>query len=292
MAFAQDFTNYLSHEKRASQHTVLAYRKDIEQFCQILDLQGDTQIAEVNYLMIRSYVMSLSNQEKNNRSINRKLSAIRSFYRFLRQQGHVSTNPAQKVKSLKPAKRLPDFVPEFQLWTEAVFAHEKSTYNQMLVRLCFELFYQTGIRRSELVNLLDRNVSSSQIKVLGKRNKERIVPISTDLANLIANFRKIRAVDAANEPFFFLSEKGKKLTVKFVYRKVNYYLGLSTNLAKKSPHVLRHTFATHMLNNGATLESIRKLLGHADLSATQIYTHNTFKQLRDVYGQSHPRGAQ
>jgi integrase/recombinase XerC len=155
-----------------------------------------------------------------------------------------------------------------------------------------EIFYQTGIRQSELINLKVNNINSQQIKVLGKRNKERIIPISKSLLNLIHGFEILKKNENLQSEWLFVLKNSKKLTPKFVYAKVNYYLGKATNLSKKSPHVLRHTFATHMLNNGASLEAIKKLLGHTDLSSTQIYTHNSFKQIKTIYEQSHPRGVE
>jgi len=290
MSLTEKFAAYLTHEKRFSDHTVIAYRADLNQFCQLLEIISDDELLQVNYLMVRTFIMKLVDMKSENTSVNRKLSTVRSFFRFLRQKGYIVSNPAQKVKSLKPGKRLPDFVPENQVWNQDLFVTEKGHFNQTLVRLIFELFYQTGIRRSELVNLLEKNVTSTQIKVLGKRNKERIVPIHHQLGQLIEEFRKLKKECGLDHPNLFVTEKGKKINTKFVYRKVNSYLGVATNLSKKSPHVLRHTFATHMLNNGASLESIKKLLGHADLSATQIYTHNSFKQLKLIYEQAHPRG--
>ena len=185
---------------------------------------------------------------------------------------------------------MPEFVPETQLWTSETFNDEEDPYDQVLIELIMELFYQTGIRLSELIHLKELNVSANQIKVLGKRNKERIVPINPKLFDLVRNHRKNKQDLGLSGDLLIVSKSGNKLTPKFVYSKVNYYLGKATNLSKKSPHVLRHTFATHMLNNGASLETIKKLLGHTDLSSTQIYTHNSFKQIKTIYEQSHPRG--
>jgi integrase/recombinase XerC len=269
----------------------LAYQKDLEQFYEILELQSNQDVLEVNHRMMRSYLVALVESGLENSSTNRKLSSVKTFFKFLRQQGVISVNPAVKIQSLKQKKVLPQFVPESQLWTADVFDEEEDLYIRAQIELIMELFYQTGIRLSELINLKENNVSSSQIKVLGKRNKERIVPIATKLTDLIEKFRLIKANEGLKSDLLMISKTGKKLTSKFVYSKVNYYLGKATNLSKKSPHVLRHTFATHMLNNGASLESIKKLLGHTDLSSTQIYTHNSFKQIKTIYEQSHPRGA-
>lgn len=291
MSYTEGFKNYLIHERRYSQHTVLAYIKDLEQFYDLLDLESDDAVKEVSHRVMRYYLVGLVDLGLENSSVNRKLSTVKSFFKFLRQQGEIDINPAIKVQSLKQKKVLPQFVPEKQLWTSEIFDDEKDPHNKALVELTLELFYQTGIRLSELINLKEQNVSQDQIKVLGKRNKERIIPIAGNLFDLINNFRDLKKESSLKSQFLMIAKNGKKLTSKFVYSKVNNYLGKATNLSKKSPHVLRHTFATHMLNNGASLESIKKLLGHTDLSSTQIYTHNSFKQIKTIYEQSHPRGA-
>lgn len=291
MSYIDDFIAYLVHEKRYSEHTVIAYRKDIVQFMELLGLSDEQELAEMNHMTMRSYVVALVDEGMENSTVNRKLSTMKTFFRFMRQNGHVDINPAQKVKSLKSKKVLPQFVPETQLWSAEIFEEEEDEYNQRLIELILEVFYQTGIRQTELINLKESDVSQTQIKVLGKRNKERIIPIARSLSNKISEFQTLKQNEGLSTPELFVSKSSKKLTPKFVYSKVNYYLGKATNLSKKSPHVLRHTFATHMLNNGASLETIKKLLGHADLSATQIYTHNSFKQIRRIYEQTHPRGS-
>ena len=215
---------------------------------------------------------------------------MKTFFRFLRQQGYITVNPVQKIKSVKQKKTLPQFVPEKQLWDATLFNEIDDSYKRVQDELILEMFYQTGIRLSELINLKEANVSNTQIKVLGKRNKERIIPIANKLVNLIQLYRQCKTDLGIDGELLIVTKRGKKLAPKFVYKTVNFYLGKATNLSKKSPHVLRHTFATHMLNNGASLETIKKLLGHADLSATQIYTHNSFKQIQSIYKQAHPRG--
>lgn len=290
MSLTGEFEYYLQHEKRFSQHTVLAYLKDLEQFKELLQINSDKEILETNHQSMRGYLVELMESGLENTSVNRKLSSMKTFFRFLRQQGYMKVNPAQKVKSVKQKKVLPQFVPEPQLWDASIFNEIEDPFQRCQDELILELFYQTGIRLSELINLKDADVSNTQIKVLGKRNKERIIPIANSLADLIHNYRLAKNDLGLGNDFLMTSKTGKKLTPKFVYNKVNFYLGKATNLSKKSPHVLRHTFATHMLNNGASLETIKKLLGHADLSATQIYTHNSFKQIQSIYKQAHPRG--
>ena len=290
MSLTEAFHNYLEHEKRFSQHTVLAYMNDLDQFKDILGLDNDQDILEVNHQMMRGYLVELVEREFENTSVNRKISSIKTFFKFLRQQGYIEVNPAQKIKSVKQKKVLPSFVPEQQLWDSAIFNQIDDPFTRCQDELILEIFYQTGIRLSELINLKEINVSDNQIKVLGKRNKERIIPISKALSELINNYFQCKTDLGLTGETLMVSKTGKKLTPKFVYNKVNFYLSKATNLSKKSPHVLRHTFATHMLNNGASLETIKKLLGHADLSATQIYTHNSFKQIQSIYKQAHPRG--
>lgn len=291
MPYTKQFEHYLMHEKRFSVHTVVAYMKDLNQFKEIVCIDNEEELLELKHRDLRSYLVALVESGLENSSVNRKLSSVKTFFKFLRQQGLMDVNPAQKVKSLKQKKVLPQFVPETQLWTSEMFQEEGSDFDRLQIELIMELFYQTGIRLSELINLKVKDVSSTQIKVLGKRNKERIIPIANKLNNLISQFGQIKTDLGLISDLLIVTNSNKKLSPKFVYNKVNYYLGKATNLSKKSPHVLRHTFATHMLNNGASLESIKKLLGHTDLSATQIYTHNSFKQIKSIYKQTHPRGA-
>lgn len=290
MPFKDDFNSYLLTEKRFSQHTVIAYMKDLDQLFEILAISDDSHLLEVNHKLLRGYLVQLVDLGLENTSINRKLSSTKSFFKFLRQQGHLSSNPAQKLTSLKQKKVLPQFVPEKQLWDESIFNEIEDDFTRSQDELILELFYQTGIRLSELISLKENNITASQIKVLGKRNKERIIPITPKLYSLILDFQNIKLGLGLKSDLLMITKAAKKLYPKLVYNKVNHYLGKATNLNKKSPHVLRHTFATHMLNNGASLESIKKLLGHVDLSATQIYTHNSFKQIKSIYEQAHPRG--
>lgn len=290
MSYTERFQSYLLHEKRFSLHTVTAYMKDIDQFYELCGIDSDKHVREVNHRVMRNYLVDLVEKGLENASVNRKLSSVKTFFRFLRQVNEININPAVKVKGLKRRKTLPQFVPEKHLWNSEIFEEEETVFEQNLIELIMELFYQTGIRLSELIELKSTNVSPKQFKVIGKRNKERIIPIAPTLFNLIQKYRELKQQEGFKDELLMVAKNGKKLNPKFVYIKVNYYLGKATNLSKKSPHVLRHTFATHMLNNGASLETIKKILGHADLSSTQVYTHNSFKQIKTIYEQSHPRG--
>jgi integrase/recombinase XerC len=283
------FEQYLLVEKRYSDHTLTAYCVDIDQFIQFLEL-GPKEIAEVRSSQIRSWVVHLFDQGLSKKSINRKLSSLRTFFKWLKKESFVTNNPLAKVKGPKNEKRLPQFAKESELHKEKLDQFFSEGFEGCRDRLIFELFYQTGIRLSELIGLKDADVQQDKIKVLGKRNKERIIPIASELSVLIGQYRYLRALEGIQSTCLLVLKNGNKLYPKFVYRKINDYLGSATSLDKTSPHVLRHTFATHMLNNGAGLETLKDLLGHANLSATQVYTHNSFAQLTSIYSQAHPRG--
>jgi len=283
------FIHYLSFEKRFSQHTVTAYKKDLEQFYENLGLK-DSDLTNIHFRDIRAYRVHLVEKGHENTTINRKLSCLKTFFKFLKRNDKIDVNPMAKIQGLKQKKQLPQFVPENQLWDSGTFNDFEDDFTNKRDELILELFYQTGIRLSELINLQLNQISNNHIKVLGKRNKERIIPITNSLHLLISNYTKLRHQIPNNSQNLIIANTGKKLESKFVYNKVNYYLSKVTNLKKRSPHVLRHTFATHMLNNGASLEAIKSILGHTDLVATQIYTHNSFKQIKNIYKTAHPRG--
>ena len=284
-----DFLNYLTHEKRFSIHTVVAYKKDLEQFfasTSIEDILGE----EISHKDVRNYLVEMVEEGKENSTINRKLSSLKTYFKYLKTQGVILINPMLKIQGLKTKQRLPQFVPENQLWDKSIFDEYEDSFSNVRDELILELFYQTGIRLNELINLKESNVNCYSIKVLGKRNKERIIPITKLFYSFVQVYRGLKMNEGIVSDFLINTKTAKKLSPKFVYNKVNYYLGKATNLTKRSPHVLRHTFATHMLNNGASLESIKKILGHTDLVATQVYTHNSFKQVKNIYKSSHPRG--
>lgn len=284
------FISYLQFEKRYSEHTVIAYKNDLSQFITFAELVEISTFSSLSPAFIRSWIVELIDKGCTNKSVNRKLASLRTFYKWLRKEGVASTNPLLKIRGPKSEKRLPSFAKESELKASNLNEYFSDDFNGLRDALMVEIFYQTGIRLSELINLKDGNVTNDSIKVLGKRNKERIIPITSSLFKKITDYRKMRDLTCGATTTLFVLENGNILYPAFVYRRITKYLGSTTQLDKKSPHVLRHTFATHMLNRGAGLETLKDLLGHANLAATQIYTHNSFAQLTKVYSQAHPRG--
>ena len=287
----QKFLDYIRFEKRYSVHTVISYSRDLDQFEIYLgEVYELNDLLEAGHQMVRSWIVKLMEVGITARTINRKLSTLKSFYKYSLRQGEITKNPMNKVVAPKTAKKLPEFVEQDKmqlLFRDDVFSDDFASLRD---RLMLELLYATGIRLSELVMLKESDVSANAIKVLGKRNKERIIPVGNFLMELIQNYlNKKKEISLEQNEYLLVTDRGDKLYDKFVYRKVNYYLGVITTANKKSPHVLRHTFATHMLNNGADLNAIKELLGHANLSATQVYTHNTIEKLKNVHSQAHPR---
>jgi integrase/recombinase XerC len=283
------FEKYLLLEKRYSKHTVNAYIKDIEQFYNYAQIT--TQEITTDYQIIKTWIISLTEKQKlSKRSVNRKISSLKSYYKYLIRQNKIEKNPLDKIYTLKNPKKIPEFIPE-QDFDEInnLFSNDFSGIRD---RLILEMFYLTGIRRSELINLTNQDIDTAkkQIKVLGKGQKWRIIPINDYLTDLILKYQKNKEnLTDYDKKAFFLTDKGKKVNEKYVYRTVKKYLSKMTTIKQKSPHTLRHTFATHLLNNGADLNAIKELLGHANLSATQIYTHNSYEQLNKIYKQAHPR---
>ncbi len=294
------FCDFISVEKRFSRHTRVAYENDLIQFRDFLATQYDNTLPEdANFQLVRSWIASLLDQGITPRSVNRKITTLRSYYRFLLKDGEIRINPMLKIQGPKTAKRLPVFVEEKAMdnLLDRVIPQKKTDnpYRDLLAQLILELFYGTGMRLSELINLRESNFDEGRhtLKVLGKRNKERIIPIPESLVVSIREYQKAKKEYGVlpNQELDLLlqRENGKKMGEKFVYLLVQEYLSLVTTIDKKSPHVLRHTFATHMLNQGADLNAIKELLGHANLSATQIYTHNTVEKLKAIHHQAHPR---
>jgi integrase/recombinase XerC len=286
------FCEYLTHQKRYSPHTINAYKKDLEQFQNYINTTFETtNFTEVKASCIRSWIVSLMETENSARTINRKISSLKSFYKYLLKNKLTDTNPLLKIITPKTSKRLPVFVGESEINNLLNNVDFGNDYEGIRDKLIIELFYATGTRLSELIELKIPAIDfrNNSIKVLGKRNKERIIPIGKNISNLIKNYLTEREKLESEETFLFLTKIGKKIYPKLVYGIVNSYLSRVTTINKKSPHVLRHTFATHMLNNGADLNSIKEILGHANLSATQVYTHNTIEKLKNIHKQAHPK---
>lgn len=283
--FSIEFESYIQSEKRYSDHTFVAYKTDLIQFYEHVGVQTASELPEITSKVIRGWMVTLINNGYTNKSVNRKLSSVRTYFRFLKKIGKVQVNPVTGLVGPKIEKRLPQFAKETEL-DRAQAEVDLSLRDALMV----ELLYQTGMRVSELIQLTTASVYDNKLKVLGKRNKERIIPISSELSQQIDLYRKECASKGFQSNSLILTDKGTKLYPKFVYRKINSYLGSVTELQKCSPHVLRHTFATHMLNNGAGIETIKALLGHSNLSATQVYTHNSFAQINNIYSRAHPRG--
>lgn len=290
MSFTDSFLHFIQVEKRYSTHTLVAYEEDLNQFVIFAEISNSADWNEVSHQVVRGWIVELMENGQSSRTVARKLSCLRSFFKWLKNEGKIDVNPMLRVRGPKVEKRLPQFVKQTELAPAKIEDLFAANFEGIRDRLMFELFYQTGIRLSELISLQNDAVSTQSIKVLGKRNKERIIPISSTLYQIILDYQKIKPPGPDSQNLLFVRSNGRKLYPKLVYRKINSYLGSVTNSQKKSPHIMRHTFATHMLNNGAGLETLKELLGHATLTATQVYTHNSFAQLNSIYSQAHPRG--
>ena len=284
------FLDYISVEKRYSQNTLVSYKKDLEDLLLFIsETEGTEDLKKVDKKIIRNFIVSLSEKKIQKRSINRKLSSLRSFYLYLLKIGEIQVSPLETIPSLKfyAEKRIPISEEEMEDLGEIL---EKESGNS-LVKLIIETLYQTGMRKSELCNILLEQVdfSKSEIFVKGKGNKQRVVPISENLLKQMREYMVIRKPNEDSGIYFFVRENGKKLSEKFVYSVVNRYLSLITLKKKKSPHILRHSFATHVLNNGAEISKVKKILGHSSLASTQVYTNGNIEQLKRVFNQAHPR---
>ncbi len=290
------FLEFLKYEKRYSTHTLLSYEKDLLDFTDYLEVTYEiTSLTEISPALIRSWLASLTEKGLSARSVNRKLSALRSWFKYLKRNGVVSKNPLLPIQGLKSGKRLPSYVERTAMDRLLHQLDFPETFAGHTDRLILELLYETGMRRTELVHLKTSDVdwSARQIKVLGKGNKERLIPVSPRLLEKIQEYLKEKdSRPDSDKVFLLVTRKGRKLYDQYVYRVVKKWLSLITTADKKSPHVLRHTFATHLLNNGADLNAIKELLGHAGLAATQVYTHNSIEQLKAIYEQAHPRSGE
>ena len=286
------FLAYIQHEKRCSDHTTTAYRNDMSQFSHYLANTYDFHHPQLaDHQMIRSWVVSLSEAKLDSRSINRKVATLRSFYKFLLFKKIIDQDPMRKVVEMKTAKNIPTFVRESEMEMLLDKVEFPEDFEGVRDKLIMELLYGSGIRLSELIELEVKDIDFYQhtIKVLGKRNKERIVPIHANLSAQIKEYIEIRDREGFQHHLLIVSNKGEQGYPVMIQRIVKKYLSLVTSLTKKSPHVLRHSYATHLLNNGADLTAIKDLMGHTSLAATQVYTHNSMEKLKKIYEQAHPK---
>ena len=291
--YIQSFLSYIEYERRYSKHTIESYRNDLEQFGLYLKSEYQKDDMELaSHLEIRSWIVQMMEKDITPRSINRKLSTLKSFFKFLMRKGVVKKSPLAKVLAPKTSKRLPVFVEKTgieRLLTDIEFPEG---FEGARDKMILDLFYGTGMRRSELNNLKESDIDSynAQIKVLGKGNKERIIPIQPQLRTALREYVDLKNQSIASPSvYLFVNREGKLLNPSNIYQIVKKYLNLITTIDKKSPHVLRHTFATHLMNNGADINAVKELLGHASLAATQVYTHNTIDKLKNIYKQAHPK---
>lgn len=292
MNLITSFLEYLSLEKKYSVHTIKAYKRDLisfQNFC--IESYQQEKISDINYSQIRSWIVDLVESKVSNRSVNRKISSLKSFYKYLQKIKIIQNNPLSSHKALKTSKKIqvPFSIKEVNEVLSNIVTEDsfESTRNKLIVAL----FYSTGMRRTELIQLKMNsiNFSEKQLKVIGKRNKERLLPLLPSVLKSMHNYIKQRDLIDTSEDYLFLTSKGNKLYETLVYRIINNYFSNVSSKLKKSPHILRHSFASHMLNEGADLNSVKELLGHSSLASTQVYTHNSLEQLKKVYKQAHPR---
>ena len=286
------FIGYIQAEKRFSTLTVEAYQSDMDQFAHFLKDKFEIEdLTQVNTMMVKSYIVHLKEEGLVNRSINRKMSTLRTFYKYCLRENLMEKSPMTGIKALKQPKALVKFVTETDI--NKVSFGEDTDFSTSRDRLLFEMLYQTGMRQAELRGLKDGDVDKMgmQLKIHGKRNKDRFVPLSREMIQLIVQYQALRdATFTTKADCLLLNDKGEEMSPSYVYNKVHHMLEGVTTLKQKSPHVLRHTFATHLLDEGASLVAIQKLLGHEDLATTQIYAHNTIEQLKKIHKQAHPKG--
>lgn len=296
--FSQSFIDYLKFEKRYSPHTVTAYSADLDQFFSYLELTfGETALKSISTTFIRSWLASLKEQKITSKSINRKISSLKSFFKYQLRTGQLSKSPMSGIISPKSGKRLPVYVEEKNMLLLTESLDFPDTWQGRTERLLIKMFYNTGVRLTELVTLKKSQVDTvaSAIRVTGKGNKERIIPVSVDLMDEISIYLNEKPfgkgqIERNSPETVFVNEIGKPLYVKYAYLAVKKWLSRVTTIDKKSPHVLRHSFATHLMNHGADLNAVKELLGHSSLAATQLYTHNSIEKLREVHKKTHPRG--
>lgn len=291
--YIKEFISFLQFEKRYAQHTVVAYQNDLAQFAAFLKSQYNIEdITLATTPICRTFLAELKEDKLSAKSINRKLSALKSFYKYLLRINKIKQSPLHLIKALNIPKRLPVFVQEADMRAMLQKENETQDFEQATKQMVIEFFYATGIRVSELVQLKPTQIdwANSQVKILGKGSKERIVPLVPEVLKNLKTYQAL--LDQQNfevRTHLFLTKKGKPLYARLVYKWVNNYLSAAATLSKKSPHVLRHTFATHLMNNGADLNAVKELLGHSSLAATQVYTHNNIDQLKNIFKKAHPK---
>lgn len=288
----ETFLKYLSFEKRYSRHTIDAYRKDITQFSGFIATDFElSHLADVKHPHVRAWVVSLMDSGLSPKSVNRKIATLKSFYKFLLAREYIESNPTAQLKPLKTEKALPAFVKEEEIICLLDQIDFPDDFSGQRDRLLLELLYATGIRLAELQYLKEADVNfyEKTIRVLGKRNKERIIPVGNSLLSLIKYYQKLKQEIGITGSLLLCTDSGDALYPMFIYRKVKGYLSEVTTLSKRSPHVMRHTFATHLLNKGADLNAVKDLLGHTSLAATQVYTHNSIEKLKAAFDQAHPK---
>ena len=286
------FLTYLLIEKKYSNHTIVAYKKDLNDFISYCFSEyGNEDLVNVNYSQIRSWIVSLVNIKVSNRTINRKISSLKSFYKFLQKTKQIEVSPLVKHQALKVSKQIQVPFSEKEIKDVLSLKDEVVDFEAIRNKLIVELFYSTGIRRSELIEIKIANIdfNNETVEVIGKRNKERYIPLIKTVQNSLKNYLKFRDEIETKESNLFLTKKGKKIYDTLVYRIINNYFSSVSSKVKKSPHVIRHSFATHLLNEGADLNSVKELLGHSSLASTQVYTHSSLGKLKEVYNQAHPR---
>jgi len=290
----RSFLDYLKFEKRYSIHTLTSYQADLVEFFDYLELQfGRIALKGIDHNYVRSWLANLKEKNLTSKSINRKISSLKSFFKYHLRTGTIEATPMSKVISPRMNKRLPVFMKEED--TERLLTAlslSTDSWKTLNAKMLISIFYATGMRLSELINLKEKQIdfSRSRIKVLGKGNKERIIPVSKDVIGNIADYQQLKKKNfERTDNTLLVTEKGRRLYPKYAYLLVNRVLGTASTLDKKSPHVLRHTFATHLMNNGADLNAVKELLGHSSLSSTQVYTHNTIEKLKDIHKKAHPR---
>lgn len=290
----QEFLNYITFQRRYSPNTIISYQGDLTGFFDFVLVEYKiSELNEINASIVRTWLASLKENKYSSKSINRKISSLKAFFKYQLRLKRISINPVSTISSLKVNKRLPSFVAEKDI--NIILKHDffPETFEGKTNFLIFEILYQAGIRRSELINLKESDIdkSAATIKVLGKGNKERIIPVNNELLDVIEEYisEKQKQFPELNTGYLLVGKKGKPLDPKYVYNVVKQNLGKVSTAERKSPHVLRHSFATHLTNNGAQINAVKELLGHSSLAATQIYTHNTIERLKEVYKQAHPK---